>query len=141
MNDRNGLYAQASTRGGIRDLSAEGKSIADMVSIVSDDHGVDPAVNREDVGAILEKRKAMGPVTEVGSKQPHPIGDPNQTRSLVRVLLLFSDPTANTDKKTVRLLTFRSTYATIVVSYEVGKGERHGTEQSHDPDQEGRAGI
>lgn len=68
MNDRNGLYAQASTRGGIRDLSAEGKSIADMVSIVSHDHGVDPAVNREDVGAILEKRKAMGPVTEVGSK-------------------------------------------------------------------------
>ena len=62
--DTNGLYVLTPTGAEIWDMLAEGKGIEDIVSIMSEDYGEDPAVIREDVAAIIEKFKAMGLVTE-----------------------------------------------------------------------------
>jgi hypothetical protein len=62
--DTNGLYVLTPTGAEIWDMLAEGKGIEDIVSIMSEDYGEDPAVIREDVMAIIEKFKAMGLVTE-----------------------------------------------------------------------------
>ena len=62
--DMNGLYVLTPTGAEIWDMLAEGKGIEDIVSIMSEDYGEDPAVIREDVVAIIEKLKAMGLVTE-----------------------------------------------------------------------------
>ena len=62
--DMNGLYVLTPTGAEIWDMLAEGKSIEDIVSVMSEDYGEDPAVIREDVAAIIEKFKAMGLVTE-----------------------------------------------------------------------------
>jgi hypothetical protein len=62
--DMNGLYVLTPTGAEIWDMLAEGKSIEDIVSVMSEDYGEDPAVIREDVMAIIEKFKAMGLVTE-----------------------------------------------------------------------------
>ena len=61
--DTNGLYVLTPTGAEIWDMLAEGKGIEDIVSIMSEDYGEDPAVIREDVTAIIEKFKAMGLVT------------------------------------------------------------------------------
>jgi hypothetical protein len=62
--DVNGLYVLTPTGAEIWDMLAEGKGIEDIVSIMSEDYGEDPAVIREDVVAIIEKLKTMGLVTE-----------------------------------------------------------------------------
>jgi hypothetical protein len=62
--DMNGLYVLTPTGAEIWDMLAEGKSIEDIVSVMSEDYGEDPAVIREDVMAIIEKFKTMGLVTE-----------------------------------------------------------------------------
>jgi hypothetical protein len=62
--DMNGLYVLTPTGAEIWDMLSEGKGIEDIVSIMSEDYGEDPAVIREDVTAIIEKFKAMGLVTE-----------------------------------------------------------------------------
>jgi hypothetical protein len=62
--DMNGLYVLTPTGAEIWDMLAEGKGIEDIVSIMSEDYGENPAVIREDVVAIIEKLKTMGLVTE-----------------------------------------------------------------------------
>lgn len=62
--DMNGLYVLTPTGGEIWDMLAEGKGIEDIVVIMSEDYGEDPAVIRADVVAIVEKLKTMGLVTE-----------------------------------------------------------------------------
>ena len=62
--EMNGLYVLTPTGGEIWDMLAEGKDVEDIVSIMSEDYGEDPAVIRADVVAIIEKLKAMGLVIE-----------------------------------------------------------------------------
>lgn len=62
--EMNGLYVLTPTGGEIWDMLADGKDVEDIVSIMSEDYGEDPAVIRADVVAIIEKLKAMGLVIE-----------------------------------------------------------------------------
>ena len=62
--EMNGLYVLTPTGGEIWDMLAEGKGIEDIVGIMSEDYGEDPAVIRADVVAIIEKLKAMGLIIE-----------------------------------------------------------------------------
>lgn len=62
--EMNGLYVLTPTGGEIWDMLAEGKDVEDIVSIMSEDYGEDPAVIRADVTAIIEKLKALGLVIE-----------------------------------------------------------------------------
>ncbi len=62
--DMNGLYVLTPTGAEIWDMLAEGKGIEEIVSVMSEDYGVDPAVIRADVVAVIEKLKSMGLVTE-----------------------------------------------------------------------------
>lgn len=62
--EMNGLYVLTPTGGEVWDMLADGKDVEDIVSIMSEDYGEDPAVIRADVVAIIEKLKAMGLVIE-----------------------------------------------------------------------------
>jgi hypothetical protein len=62
--DMNGLYVLTPTGAEIWDMLAEGKGIEEIVSVMSEDYGVDPAVIRADVVTVIEKLKSMGLVTE-----------------------------------------------------------------------------
>ena len=62
--EMNGLYVLTPTGGEIWDMLADGKDVEDIVSIMSEDYGEDPAVVRADVTAIIEKLKALGLVIE-----------------------------------------------------------------------------
>lgn len=62
--EMNGLYVLTPTGGEIWDMLADGKDVEDIVSIMSEDYGEDPAVIRADVTAIIEKLKALGLVIE-----------------------------------------------------------------------------
>ena len=62
--DMNGLYVLTPPGAEIWDMLAEGKGIEEIVSVMSEDYGVDPAVIRADVVTVIEKLKSMGLVTE-----------------------------------------------------------------------------
>lgn len=62
--EMNGLYVLTPTGGEIWDMLADGKDVEDIVSIMSEDYGEDPAVIRADVAAIIEKLRALGLVIE-----------------------------------------------------------------------------
>ena len=62
--EMNGLYVLTPTGGEIWDMLVDGKDVEDIVSIMSEDYGEDPAVIRADVTAIIEKLKALGLVIE-----------------------------------------------------------------------------
>ena len=62
--EMNGLYVLTPTGGEIWDMLADGKTVDEIVSTLSEDYGEDPVMIREDVLGVIEKLKAYHLVTE-----------------------------------------------------------------------------
>lgn len=60
----NGLYVLTPTGGEIWDMLAEGKSVDEIVTVMSEDYGEDPDVIREDVLGVIEKLKKFNLILE-----------------------------------------------------------------------------
>ena len=62
--EMNGLYVLTSTGGEIWDMLAEGKTVDEIVTIMSEDYGEDPKMIREDVLEVIAKLKALNLVAD-----------------------------------------------------------------------------
>ena len=62
--EMNGLYVLTSTGGEIWDMLAEGKTVDELVTIMSEDYGEDPNMIRKDVLEVIAKLKALNLVAD-----------------------------------------------------------------------------
>lgn len=62
--EMNGLYVLTSTGGEIWDMLAEGKTVDEIVTIMSEDYDEDPKMIREDVLEVIAKLKALNLVAD-----------------------------------------------------------------------------
>ena len=62
--DHNGLFVLTPTGAEMWDHLAEGKSLDELVSIMSEDYDVDPEIIRADALALVEKLKGLGLILE-----------------------------------------------------------------------------
>ena len=62
--EMNGLYVLTSTGGEIWDMLAEGKTVDEIVTIMSEDYGEDPKMIRKDVLEVIAKLKALNLVAD-----------------------------------------------------------------------------
>lgn len=58
--DHNGLFVLTPTGAEMWDYLAEGKTLDELVSIMSEDYDIDPETIRTDADALLEKLKGLG---------------------------------------------------------------------------------